>query len=294
MSPLFNRRQRYTIFKLWYLLSLVRWYSILMVMIAQYLSALFLLNKGASKLELLVDPKLHISIFATAFIIASGFIINSFYDLERDTVNRPDRVIFSRLVSQTTCLNFYFFFNTVGVVMSFYVGKRVMLFNFLFSIALWFYSHKLKKKAFWGELSAALLNIAPFFVVVIFYRIFTFDIFLYLSFIGLMIIIREILKDILSEKGDLIFGYETLPIKVGMKATKQTIALFMLMTVIPFVVLFKIHGTSVVMGYFFLGELAIIISLFMLKNAISMKDYERLNMMYKFLTIAGVLSIPLV
>ena len=190
-------------------------------MVAQYLSALYLLNDGTNKLALLLDPLLHVSIFSTAFIIASGFIINSFYDLERDTVNRPDKVIFSRLVSQTTCLNVYFLFNTIGVVMSFYVSKRVMLFNFLFSIALWFFSHKLKKQALLGELSAAVLTLAPFFVVAIFYRVFTFDIFLYLSFIGLIVLIREILKDVLSEKGDLIFGYQTLPIKVGMKGTKR-------------------------------------------------------------------------
>ncbi|MGB1003644.1 MAG: geranylgeranylglycerol-phosphate geranylgeranyltransferase [Salibacteraceae bacterium] len=263
-------------------------------MIAQYLSALFLLNKDSNKLELLLDPYLHISIFATAFIIASGFIINSFYDLERDTVNRPDKVIFSRMVSQTTCLNMYFFFNTVGVVMSFYVGKKVMLFNFLFSIALWFYSHKLKKKAFLGELSAALLNIAPFFVVVIYYWVFTFDIFLYLSFIGLMIIIREIIKDVLSEKGDLIFGYETLPIKVGMKATKRTIALLMILTLFPFATLFYIHGITLVMGYFLIGEVIIVLSGFLLLKASGPNDFERLNSIYKFLTLAGIISIPLV
>ena len=294
MSPLFNRRQRYAIFKSWYLLSLVRWYSVLSVMVAQYLSALYLLNHGENKLELLLDPQLHISIFATAFIIASGFIINSFYDLERDTINRPDKVIFSRLVSQTTCLNFYFFFNTVGVVMSFYVSKRVMLFNFLFSIALWFFSHKLKKKALLGELSAALLTIAPFFVVAIFYRVFTFDIFLYLSFIGLIVLIREIIKDILSEKGDLIFGYETLPIKVGIIGTKRTIGLLMGLTIFPFAVLFYLHGVTMVMGYFFLGELLVLISAVLLYKASNNDDFERLNTIYKFLLIAGILSIPLV
>jgi len=263
-------------------------------MVAQYLSALYLLNHGENKLELLLDPQLHISIFATAFIIASGFIINSFYDLERDTINRPDKVIFSRLVSQTTCLNFYFFFNTVGVVMSFYVSKRVMLFNFLFSIALWFFSHKLKKKALLGELSAALLTIAPFFVVAIFYRVFTFDIFLYLSFIGLIVLIREIIKDILSEKGDLIFGYETLPIKVGIIGTKRTIGLLMGLTIFPFAVLFYLHGVTMVMGYFFLGELLVLISAVLLYKASNNDDFERLNTIYKFLLIAGILSIPLV
>jgi 4-hydroxybenzoate polyprenyltransferase len=263
-------------------------------MVAQYLAAIYLLNEGQNILELLKDPYLHISIFATAFVIASGFIINSFYDLERDTINRPDKVIFSRLVSQTTCLNFYFFFNTVGVVMSFYVSKRVMLFNFLFSVVLWFYSHKLKKKAFLGEISAATLTLAPFFVVAVYYRVFTFDIFLYLSFIGLIVLIREIIKDILSEKGDLIFGYETLPIKVGIKGAKRTIFLLMFLTVLPFGVLYYLHGTTLVMGYFFIGELLVFISAYLLQKAKTDKDFERLNSIYKFLLLAGVLSIPLV
>lgn len=263
-------------------------------MVAQYLAALYLLNDGINKLELLKDPFLHISIFATAFVVASGFIINSFYDLERDTINRPDKVIFSRLVSQNTCLNFYFLFNTIGVVMSFYVSKRVMLFNFLFSVALWFYSHKLKKKAFLGELSAATLTLAPFFVVSIFYRVFTFDIFLYLSFIGLVVLIREIIKDILSEKGDLIFGYETLPIKVGVKGAKRTVFLLMGLTVLPFGVLYYLHGATLVMAYFFVGELLVLVSAFLLQNSKTEKDFERLNSIYKFLLLAGVLSIPLV
>ena len=263
-------------------------------MVAQYLAAIYLLNNGENKLELLKDPYLHLSIFATAFVIASGFIINSFYDLERDTINRPDKVIFSRLVSQNTCLNVYFLFNTIGVVMSFYVSKRVMLFNFLFSVALWFYSHKLKKKAFLGELSAAILTLAPFFVVAIYYRIFTFDIFLYLSFIGLIVLIREIIKDILSEKGDLIFGYETLPIKVGTKGAKRTIFLLMSLTILPFGVLYYLHGTTLVMAYFFVGELLVFVSAFLLQKAQTDKDFERLNTIYKFLLLAGVLSIPLV
>lgn len=169
-----------------------------------------------------------------------------------------------------------------------------MLFNFIFSISLWFYSHKLKKKAFLGELSAALLNIAPFFVLVIYYHSFPFDIFLYLSFIGLMIIIREIIKDVLSIKGDIVFGYTTLPIKIGMAMTKKIITFFMTLTLIPFVVLFYIHGWQLIMGYFFVGEICIFLSAFMLFNANDLADYERLNTMYKFITLIGIFSIPLV
>lgn len=294
MSPIFNRRQRYAIYKFWYLMSLVRWYNILAIVVAQYLSALFLLHPGMSKWDIIRDPFLHLAIFATSFIIASGFIINSFYDLERDTINRPDKVIFSRLVSQTTCLNFYFFFNTVGVVLSYFVSPRVMLFNFLFSIALWFYSHKLKKKAFWGELSAAALSLTPLFVVVVYYQVFSFDIFLYLSFISLILLIREIVKDILSEKGDIIFGYETLPIKVGIKGAKRTIGLLMGLTLIPFSVLFYLHGVTFVTGYFFLGEILLLFSIIPLVKAKSDHDFEKFHRILKIIITLGVLSIPLV
>lgn len=294
MTPIFNRQQRLNLFKTWSLLSLVRWYSILAVVVAQYLVVWFLLNAYATPKDLLLDTYLHLSIFATAFIIASGFIINAFYDLEKDSVNRPQKVIFSRLVSQRTCLNAYFLFNTIGVVMSFYVSKRIMLFNFLFSVALWFFSHKLKKKAFLSEVSATLLTLAPFGVVLIYFKAFNFQLFLYLSFMALIILIREILKDLIAQKGDAIYGYETLPIKVGVEASKGALKLLMLFTLIPFVVIAYMHGVSLIMGYFMLGELMIIGSIGYLNKAESSKDFKQLDTAYKLLMIAGILSVPLV
>lgn len=292
--PLFNRQQRLNIFKFWSLLSLVRWYSILAVVVAQYLASLFLLNTQVDKWELLFDFELHLTIVATACIIASGFIINAFYDLEKDSINRPDKVIFSRLVSQRTCLNAYFFFNTIGMVLSFYVSKRIMLFNFLFSVALWFFSHKLKKKAYLSEISAAMLTLTPFMVVLIHYQQFSFNLFLYLSFMGLVILIREVLKDLIAQKGDAIYGYETLPIKVGEEATKGALKLFMLLTLLPFIVLVYMNGFSLVMGYFLLGEIMILTSIFFLEKATTSRHYQNIDRAYKLLMIAGILSIPLV
>jgi 4-hydroxybenzoate polyprenyltransferase len=185
-------------------------------------------------------------------------------------------------------------FNTIGVVISFYVSKRIMLFNFLFSVALWFFSHKLKKKAFLSEVSAALLSLAPFGVVLIYFKAFNFQLFLYLSFMALIILIREILKDLIAQKGDAIYGYETLPIKVGVEASKGTLKLLMLFTLIPFVVIAYMHGVSLIMGYFMLGELVIIGSIGYLNKAESSKDFKQLDTAYKLLMIAGILSIPLV
>ena len=107
-------------------------------------------------------------------------------------------------------------------------------------------------------------------------------------------LIREIFKDILSEKGDAIFGYETLPIKIGVGGAKKTVAFLMLLTIIPFGALIYLHGVTLVMGYFMVGELLVAISAYFLYKAESPKDFERLNTTYKLIIIAGVLSIPLV
>lgn len=262
-------------------------------MVAQYLASLFLMNKGVSKIELILDPYLHLTVLSTAFIVSSGFIINSFYDIERDSVNRPNRVIINRLISSHYCLNLYFLFNTIGMVMSFYVSKRIMLFNFLFSIALWLYSHKFRKKAFLGELMAALLTTAPFFSVIVYYRHFTFDMFFYVSFISILILIREILKDIITEKGDLIFDYDTLPIQLGVNNAKRIIGVLMAMTFLPFLFLLYKKGVTPVMGYFFMGELLILFTAYLLYKAQGISDFKRLNNIYKFILLTGILSIPL-
>lgn len=291
---LLSRRQKFALFRLYLLLSLVRWYSILAVVTTQYLVSLFLLNPDTGILELLKDFQLHLALVSTGLVIASGFIINNFYDLERDTINRPNKVIISRLISQQSCLNLYFLLNTLGMISSFYVSKSLMLFNFLFSIALWLYSHKFRKKAFLGELMAALLTLAPFLTVLIFYRTWSYQIVLYLVFFALMILIREIIKDVIAMKGDLIYGYETLPIRIGIPATKKIIWILMGLTLIPFLALVEFLGLDPRLIYFSIGEILIMGMGISLIKAQSEVDFERYNDLMKIMIIAGIIGIPLI
>ncbi len=293
MKPLLNRRQRLAAFRLYILLSLVRWWSVVTVMMAQYLAAIFLLNKDQPVIDVLLDYRLHLTVLSTAFIVAGGFIINSFYDIERDTINKPNKVIINRLISSHFCLNLYFLLNTIGMVLSFYVSKRLMLFNLLFSFALWFYSHKIRKKAFLGELNAALLTVAPFFSIIVYYNHLNFDIFFYVVYISVIILIREILKDIISQKGDLIYDYDTLALIVGMEKTKRIIWGLMLLTFVLFGILLQKLGFNTVMIYFFAGELVVAYTAFLLYRAKTLQDFKRLNNLYKIMLFAGIILIPL-
>ena len=93
-----RRRDKILIFKLSALLSLVRWYNIFFLALAQYLAVIFVLNDPHNWLALVLDFKVHAIVFASLFSVAGGYIINNFYDLEKDLINRPDKTLYEKTV----------------------------------------------------------------------------------------------------------------------------------------------------------------------------------------------------
>ena len=79
-----KRHKQIILIKVFALLSIIRWLNILLTIFAQYLAAVFILNPNKTYFEVLSNPKLHLMTLASAFIIAGGYIINNFYDLEKD------------------------------------------------------------------------------------------------------------------------------------------------------------------------------------------------------------------
>ena len=85
------------------LFSVVRGYNILMICLAQYLSAIFILSKKPFK-EVILDGNLFALVLSTALAVAGGYIVNAFYDKEKDLINQPIRSQLVHLVSQRTQL----------------------------------------------------------------------------------------------------------------------------------------------------------------------------------------------
>jgi 4-hydroxybenzoate polyprenyltransferase len=105
-----RRRDKVQIYKLSALLSLVRWYNIFFLALAQYLTVIFILNEAETWKRLLLDPKVHYIVFASLFSVAAGYIINNFYDLEKDLINRPTKTFYEKILRQSTTLKLYFLF----------------------------------------------------------------------------------------------------------------------------------------------------------------------------------------
>ena len=143
-----QREQKLLLLKIVSLFSVVRGYNIPIIIIAQYLSAIFIMAPEQRALSILLDFNIFILVFASAIAIASGYIINNFYDSQKDLINRPNKSMLDRLVSQKTKLQVYFSLNFIVVLMAWFISWRALLFFSFYIFLIWFYSHKLKKIIF--------------------------------------------------------------------------------------------------------------------------------------------------
>jgi 4-hydroxybenzoate polyprenyltransferase len=213
--------------------SVVRGYNILVIVIAQYLTSVYILAHDKTLKEVLFDLNLLMLVLASAATIAAGYIINNFYDSEKDLINRPNKSQLDRLLSQNTKLSFYFVLNFSAVIMASYVSFGAVLFFSFYIFGIWFYSHKLKKLPFIGNLTSAVLTILPFFAIFLYYKNFESVIFVHAVFLFLMISMRELTKDLENLKGDLLLNYKTIPIVYGENASKIMLTVLITLTSIP-------------------------------------------------------------
>ena len=127
-------RNKSVIFKFLSIFSVVRFYNILIIVLAQYLTSIFILSDNKI-LEVIFDFNLFVIIFCSSVSIASGYIINNFYDEEKDLINKPVKYKIDEVVKSSTKLNFYFILNFVVVIVSSFISIKAVLF---FSVYIFF------------------------------------------------------------------------------------------------------------------------------------------------------------
>ena len=291
---MFSRSQKHVLLKFFSMFSVVRGYNILIIVIAQYLSSIYILAHNKTLGEVVFDLNLLMLVLASSATIAGGYIINNFYDSEKDLINRPQKSMLDRLVSQNTKLVFYFVLNFVSVIMASYVSFKAVIFFSLYIFGIWFYSHKLKKLPIIGNLTSAILTITPFFAVFIYYKNFEAAIFVHAMFLFLIIAMRELTKDLENIKGDLALNYKTVPIVYGEKTSKTMLTLLAIFTLIPtYLLIFNFHIGK--MNYFFyLSVILLFIFLLLLWKSKTKSHYLILHNILKFIIVAGVFSILLI
>ncbi len=288
-----SRKNKRFILKLISLFSVVRGYNILIIVLAQYLTSIFILAPDKRLSEILFDLNLFFLVLAGVFTIASGYIINSFYDSEKDLINRPKKTMLDRLVSQNTKLSIYFVLNFLAVIAASYVSFKAVVFYALYIFGIWIYSHKLKKIPFLGNLVAATLAITPFFAVFIYYGNLAPVIFVHGSFLFLVIAMREMVKDLENLKGDFAQRYRTIPVMYGAITSKWLLSLLAGLTVVPVFFLINHFKLGYMTYYFYGSALLLLIFLAILWQSKARPHYVLLHNILKFIIVAGVFCIIL-
>ncbi|MAY21619.1 MAG: ubiquinone biosynthesis protein UbiA [Flavobacteriaceae bacterium] len=290
---MWSRKQKHFLWKLFSLFSVVRGYNILIIILAQYLTAIYILAPGLPLRQVLFDVNLFMIVLASAAAIAGGYIINNFYDREKDLINRPRKTMLDRLVSQRTKLSTYFILNFLSVVLASYVSFRAVLFFSIYIFVLWFYSHKLKRYPFVGNITAAVLAVIPFFAVFIYYRNFAEIIFVHATFLFLLISMRELVKDLENIKGDLVQNYRTIPVVYGERFSKGMLTVLAILTLVPIYFLLAYFDIGYMRYYFLATILALVVFVLMLWFSARKLHYVVLHNILRLGIVIGVFCIAL-
>lgn len=289
-----SRKQRFYLFKLLSLFSVVRGYNILMICLAQYLTSIYILAPDLPLRKVVFDVNLFLIVTASALVIAAGYIINNFYDAEKDLINKPTKSMLDRLVSQRFKLTTYFVLNFLSVFAASYISFKAVLFFSAYIFGIWFYSHKLKRIPFLGNLVSATLAIAPFFVVFVYNKNFETVIFVHAIFLFLLILAREMIKDLENMAGDLAQNYKTIPLLYGQKVSKTLITVLSVLTLFPAILLVQKFDVGYMYLYFWVSIVLLVLFIVLLWKSNRKKHYVWLHNILKFIIIVGVFSILLI
>ena len=274
------------------MLSIVRWYNIVFISTGLYLTSYILLGDYSSIKELLLDVHLHLLVLSIACISMGGYIINAYYDFEKDLINKPHEALVHRVISKEFRLRTSIALTLTGILLGVLSSIWIGGFSFTLAFMLWFYSHKLRKKKYLGEISAAFLTVSPFFALVLFFQHITPISILYMGYLFALSFTREITKKLTTIKGDAVYGDQSLPIVLGVRYTRALILFMIGLTILPIIALFPLYKSDSIAVYYF-GAVCLLLSINALGVILSKKSstYALINTIFKLLIASAVLAI---
>jgi 4-hydroxybenzoate polyprenyltransferase len=271
-------------------LKLTRFPNLFIIGFTQYFCAIFLVAFPDNGFELLYDYRLFLLSCSTIMIAAAGYIINDYYDVKIDYINKPNRVVVGKLIKRRIVLASHVVLNVLGIGIGFYLNLYIGIINFFAGFLLWIYSNQLKRLPFIGNLVISLLTALSILVLAVYFQKNVSLIMNYAIFAFSINLIREIIKDMEDLRGDLRFGSKTLPIVWGLRKTKYLLYVLILVFVfILFYLSFQL-GNQTLNIFLIILIVPIIYLIYLLYRADSQKRFHRLSMYCKLLMLAGISS----
>ncbi len=227
-----------------------------------------------------------------ALVNAGGNIINDYFDIEIDKINRPDRPLPSGKMSLKDGLSLYLYTTLFAFVIVYKINILAFFIVVVTSLMMFLYSYKLKGIPLVGNIVVSFFTgLAFLFGSVVAGNIYCGIIPAVFAF--LISLMREIVKDVEDIEGDKSVHISTYPIKYGIdKSVKLISALGLILiiaTTIPF--LLKIYNWYyfVFVSLFVNGIIVFIIR--ELNNNTSQSTLVKASRLLKFGMVFGVIAI---
>ena len=256
------------------------------------------------------------AIFSLSFVFmaAGGYIINDYYDVAIDKINRPSFVIIGTMVSTRSALTAYWILSILGTLAGFWscywAGIPLVAFLFVFYwVGLWFYSYKLKSTFLAGNILIALflalvplggacIELCPKAATILFTSDEKYLLWKMLEGISLFAfmsaLIREIVKDAEDMEGDAAAGCTTMPIVIGIKATKWIVFSLVLLfnaLLIYIQTQFSWMGIYLLLYFLLFIQAPLIWVIYLLIRSSSPKGFHRISFSLKALMVTGMLYV---
>lgn len=271
-------------------IQITRLWNLLIIVLTQYFVAFFLVESGEGTLYFLLHPKLFILSLSSVLIAAAGYIINDYYDVKIDLINKPERVVVGRVLKRRVAMASHVVLSSIGVLLGLSLSLKIGAINLLTVGLLWLYSNQLKRMPFVGNFAVAVLTGLAVYIVDVFFNSGNLMIVAFSAFAFSFTLIREIVKDIEDLQGDSTFGCRTLPVVYGVRRTKTLVYLFSLLFL----------GGMCFLTYLFVGTELMVFCVGLvvplgfitakLRRADTVKHFNQLSNYCKVIMLLGILS----
>lgn len=293
---------------------MVRWPNLLFIILTQLLFEYCIYERIYGAAEGLSKYQFWYIVIASVFIAAAGNIINDYFDLNIDQVNKPDKVVVNAVINRRWVIFWHMllsmlglFFTVVALPVSLY--WHLVLANIGSVLLLWFYSTNFKKQLLVGNIVISLLT--AWVILILFFakqplqikhllsaghseiRFFRLAM-LYASFAFVISLIREVVKDVEDMEGDRKYGCKTLPIVWGVQAAKIFVAVWLVVLIAALTILQLYvlplgwwHSALYCLIAIIIPLIWIFIQLF---KASTPADFHRLSSVIKLVMLTGILS----
>lgn len=251
---------------------------------------------------------------ASVCIAAAGYIINDYFDLNIDQINKPGKVIVSRVINRRWVIFWHMMLSLLGLfftVLALPASQywHLVLANMASIVLLWFYSTNFKRQLLIGNVVISLLTAwtigilflvkYPFSISEILtvnieeIRFFRLTV-VYLAFAFIISLIREVIKDMEDMEGDRKYNCRTMPIVWGLNASKVFVAVWLIVLIAALVIV-QVYVLPFGWWHSALYCLVCIIAplvwiLVKLYSAQSQQEFHWLSTMVKVVMLTGILS----